>query len=45
MPLSGDFHAPFDKSQAKWSLPRTIQFVTLACGLCWLLFLISIRSL
>ncbi len=53
MPLSGDIQGgiqhdiqrPLDRSQPKWSLPRTAQFVTLACGLSWLLFLICVRYL
>ena len=45
MPLSGNIHHSLDKSHIKWSLPHTIQFVAVACGLCWLLFLIGMKFL
>ena len=45
MPFSGDIYPPFDKSHVKWSTPQTIQFVAVACVLCWLLFLVGVEFL
>ena len=43
--LVSEIHQSFDKPQAKWSIPRTFQFIAVACVLSWLLFLVGVKLL